>query len=206
MPKAYQIKEIEKWVWFYYKQGFSIIPLKAKSKKPNISTWDEYKSRTPTEKKIKDWVKKGLFENLGVICGAISNNLLVIDFDDPTILNDTGLTIERAQKLGWLQKTGREGRYQLWLRNKDDPGDTVKDALINLERRGNGAYVVATPSIHPNGKQYYFLNAKEPRDLKPLPIVEGDQIWEECKKNAYEKRNIKTTVAEKPPKMGGYNT
>ena len=73
---------IDDCVWSYWNEGFSIIPIKARSKKPNIKSWEKYQAVQPTQDEITDWLNKNLFKNIGIICGAVSNNLVIIDIDD----------------------------------------------------------------------------------------------------------------------------
>ena len=51
------LKTIEDYVWFYHKQGLSIIPLGVNSennlKAPSSIEWKQFYSRKPTEKEIK---------------------------------------------------------------------------------------------------------------------------------------------------------
>ena len=57
-----QIKTIEEHVWFYYKQGFSIIPLGKNEtnnlKRPSLSDWKQYQNRKATKDKTmaKKWI------------------------------------------------------------------------------------------------------------------------------------------------------
>jgi hypothetical protein len=72
---------IEQWVWFYYDTcGFSIIPLRQKDKRPALKTWDKYQDKRATREEIQQWLNEGLFQNIAIICGHVSNDLVVIDF------------------------------------------------------------------------------------------------------------------------------
>ena len=87
--------EIGKWINFYYNQGFSIIPLgknkgfwnnnKDELKRPSIKSWDKYKNTRATKEKIQEWIDNGLFKNIGIIGGHVSNDLVIIDIDDESI-------------------------------------------------------------------------------------------------------------------------
>lgn len=63
----------------YHKQGFSVIPLQAREKKPLIA-WEEYQSRRAGEEEIRAWWSKWPDANVGVVTGAVSG-LVVIDLD-----------------------------------------------------------------------------------------------------------------------------
>jgi len=53
--------DVKDWIWFYYNQGLSIIPLKEKDKRPNIDKWEKYHQQQPTKKEIQEWLDQGLF-------------------------------------------------------------------------------------------------------------------------------------------------
>ena len=106
---------VEEWVQFYHGKGFSIIPVKHKDKKPNIASWKEYAERRPTDDEINLWLKKEIFENVGIICGEVSNNLVVLDLDNKDIVSDLNLDLNKLmyEKGVWVQVTGRDGHYHV---------------------------------------------------------------------------------------------
>ncbi len=61
-------------------EGISIIPIQPRSKKPALKTWKEYQTRLPTEAEAREWFSNG-DKNIAVVCGAVSGNLVVLDFD-----------------------------------------------------------------------------------------------------------------------------
>ena len=65
----------------YYNLGFSIIPLKPKSKQP-LYSWKQYTQIPHTLREINYWFS-GKNNNIAIICGEVSQNLIVLDFDDP---------------------------------------------------------------------------------------------------------------------------
>lgn len=166
---------IEKAVWFYYKQGFSIIPLKGK--KPNIPTWIDYQDRKPDEQQIKYWLDEKLFKNIGIICGAVSGNLVVIDIDDANIIKELNLNLEKVVKDGgWAVKTGKG--YHIYIKHKKNPGDLHKNDELHIEYRSNGGYVVAPPSIHPDTKkEYKFLYPELKGELKEKDAKKIFDAW-----------------------------
>jgi len=67
----------------FYDMGFLIIPTGA-DKKPLIQ-WKDYQTRRATLPELTTWFSNG--NNPAVICGAISDNLVIIDCDDPHVSN-----------------------------------------------------------------------------------------------------------------------
>lgn len=192
--------DINNWVWFYYDQGFSIIPLKEKDKRPNITTWKKYIEERPTKEEIQEWIDNKLFKNIGVICGGVSDNLVVIDIDDKKIIEEIEINLNKVAMSGsWVVETGKG--YHFYCKYDVDPGDLRKDTEISLEYRANGGYVVAPPSIHPSGKKYKFLNVEDPSELPYLKNSDVKVLFDEMVQQVKEKRGIATKKAEKPPEM-----
>jgi len=180
---------IEDYVWSYYNEGFSIIPLKEKDKRPNISSWEKYQNQQPTEEEIKEWLKKDLFKNIGIVCGAVSNNLVVIDVDDGKIISEIRLKINKIMDNGqWVVKTGRG--WHIYCRHTSDPGRVEKDNGTHLEYRGNGGYVVAPPSIHPSGAEYHFFNREHPKQLLSLQYTDAKAMYNNMVEKVRKKRGL----------------
>lgn len=59
--------------------GISTISV-GKNKVPNLN-WKQYQNRLPTDNELKEWHAKKDNAGIGVVCGAISGNLEVIDID-----------------------------------------------------------------------------------------------------------------------------
>jgi hypothetical protein len=145
----------------YRKEGLSIIPIPYKSKKAEIR-WAELQKRLPTDAEIQQWFGDNNV-NVAVICGGVSGNLVALDCDLEGVFYELASTIcERidAQDILDFTRVAQTGRgYQIWLRTKE-PVKSVK--FPKLDIKGEGGYVVAPPSTHPNGKQYKFVNPDTP--------------------------------------------
>ena len=174
--------EIEKAIWFYYDTcGFSIIPLGANPnfkddtdylKKPSLNTWEKYHDERATKEEIQQWLTDGLFTNIGVICGHVSNDLVIIDIDDERIPEICKLNWKSIISSGsWPGRTGKG--YQIWCRHHANPGGIRKPKGYSLEFRANNGYCVAPPSIHPNGNNYRFI---EVDNLESLPALEKKDV------------------------------
>lgn len=150
------------WAKFWWQMGFNVIPLVYKTKTPPKGfDVNKYKTRRVTEEELKEWFNIAEKRNIGVICGAISDNLTVTDFDDKklyekawsqmrtkTLVTETGRGIQVFIKTAYPQQT-RD------LRNYGIP----------IEIRGEGVYCVLPPSIHPTvttkkgkAKQYKVIS------------------------------------------------
>jgi hypothetical protein len=150
----------------YLQKNLSVIPLVYGDKKPAIE-WKEYQGRKATEDEVRRWFSRP--HNIGIVCGSVSNNLIVIDFDSEEKFKEFYEKIDKLYPdlrdviLGtWIVETGK-GRH-IYLRLSIDPDDfrnrmRTKVRLVEgVDIKGEGGYVVAPPSLHPSGKQYRFLN------------------------------------------------
>lgn len=149
----------------YRDRGFSVIPLKPKSKEPYIA-WKEYQTRLPSYDELDKW--RSIWENdgnIGIICGLISGNLIVLDLDNQKIFDNFSSEYPELTRT-WIVKTSRG--YHVWLKCKN----TKSRGLI----RGEGTYVVAPPSIHPDGTEYRFLPNSKQNGLKQIEELPDLQL------------------------------
>lgn len=63
----------------YVKAGLSVIPVTQK-KTPAIAEWTSYQHTRPSNHAIRSWQLEG--KGLAIICGQVSGNFEVIDFDE----------------------------------------------------------------------------------------------------------------------------
>lgn len=141
----------------YIQQGFAVLPLEVKNKRPLTPHGVKDASKDPVV--IQDWWHKWPNANIGIATGRISGGLCVIDMD---IDEDKGLNGWKSlrdwqDKHGviapsWLCRTGRGG-YHYYFQADEPVGNRV-GVIPGIDVRGDGGYVVAPPSIHPNGTAY----------------------------------------------------
>jgi len=154
------IKGLEVCLELYQRWGVSIIPIAPKSKKPLVD-WKEYQKRKPDVAEIAEWWKKHWSKeaNVGVVCGKVSNNLVVLDFDNPgqqwedflnTVQERYGKSV---YELTPVVATNRG--FHVHVRTKLP---VTSRKLDGVEIRSDGNYVVAPPSVHPDGAVYQFIN------------------------------------------------
>ena len=146
----------------YATKGMHIFPLRVKGKQPANS--HGYKEATTSKEVIKAYWKAAPY-NIGLATGEV-NNLVVVDVDDEQIWATFLATQAKELPIGPKVKTGK-GHHLYFsypagrsIRNKQKPG-------MGFDIRANGGYVVAPPSIHPNGSVYEFTTTEE--ELPELP-------------------------------------
>jgi Bifunctional DNA primase/polymerase, N-terminal/Protein of unknown function (DUF3987) len=130
----------------YRESGLSIIPT-GEDKAPAIP-WKPYQEKIATEQEIRSWFPR--FANLGVVCGKVSGNLELIDFD-----NEPERDIETI--------------FHTWRTMLDERGPDLFERLTIQRTRGKGFHVVyrcPDGGITGNQKLARFVNGSgEPRVL-----------------------------------------
>jgi len=163
---------IKKTALEYLKRRWSVIPIRAKDKRPTIH-WLEFQHRHPSESEVKHWYDRWPDANLGIVTGVISG-LVVLDVD-PKHDGDASLAelIQLHDPLPHTIEaiTGGGGRHVYFAH----PGGIVRNKVglaPGIDLRGDGGCVVAPPSVHASGKAYTWLKGHEPEHAKlaPMPV------------------------------------
>ena len=113
--------------------------------------------------------------NIGIATGTMSRGVVVIDLDIDEDKDEDGVATLRAweREHGELPetasaKTGRGGLH-LYYRC-DQPVASSVNVDKGVDVRGEGGYVVAPPSVHPNGSRYEWEEY-----LDDVPIARADE-------------------------------
>jgi hypothetical protein len=164
--------------------NFAVFPCVHRSKVPATICGFKDASRDPA--KISAMWANRLDANLGIACGAFSDGLLVLDVDGPEGENSL---LEFERENGPLPKTPQvltgKGR-QFYFRANHSFQSKVGIAP-GIDIRATGGYVIAPPSIHPNGKPYLWAGGS---DIQEVERSEAP-VWlvNLCKKNDKLKSN-----------------
>jgi hypothetical protein len=142
----------------YLRRGWSVFPMKPKSKQPAVK-WEPYQHERMSEADaIAHWTEHPT-HGIGIVTGAISD-LVIVDVD-PRNGGDVDAVLAKGCKTKCVVQTGSDGRHFYFKH----PGGVVRGkykGLPGVDRQGDGRYVVAPPSIHPNGNPYRMLQGGEP--------------------------------------------
>ena len=140
----------------YAGKGMAVFPLKPRDKKP--LTKHGVNDATTDFDTITKWWKKNPNANIGIACGQISGGLLVIDLDERANgVSGFDSLHEWESEHGELPETartitGKGGSHILY--RVDHKENNRVDLLEGVDVRSDGGYIVAPPSIHPNGNRY----------------------------------------------------
>jgi hypothetical protein len=152
----------------YVARGWSVIPLRVKDKKPAISSWIQFQKERASAERIEDYWNRNPQANIGIVTGSVSG-IIVLDVDGPE--GDASLKRIEA-RFGELPETPMsttgKGRHYIF----NHPGGDLRNFAkrgINLDFRGDGGYIVAPPSIHPNGSIYRWEISPDESEIADPP-------------------------------------
>ena len=168
------------WALYYASIGLAVFPLQPRGKVPFLDGGFKIASKDPDQ--IETWWTRYPNANIGVATGAASGGLIVIDADvNPDSGYDgTDSLREYAVEHGPFPDTCRaitgRGGYHDYYRT-DETLHNRAGVLDGVDVRADGGYVVAPPSIHPNGNQYAW--EIDPEDSEIAEATE--EILELCR-------------------------
>ena len=162
----------------YRRAGINVMPLKTDgSKAPKIS-WKSWQSE-----RVPAWLIREHFSDnprrpsgIGLICGATSGNLEVLDFDAPELFEPWCRLVGDISKFPIIE-TPSGGRHLIWRCPKiqgnvglawDEDGD------IMIETRGQGGQAVlpgSPPETHRTGKPYRLMAGS----LEDMPTITSEE-------------------------------
>lgn len=150
----------------YARAGFSVIPIAGDGSKRPAIEWKEFQGRQASQPEILRWYT-GSNYGVGIVCGAVSGGLEVLDFDSAAVweayqqaladnMRDKALSLPRVRTpsggvhVYYRCRAVVEGNRKL---ARDAAGKTL------IETRGEGGQVVAPGSpacCHPSGRLYVW--------------------------------------------------
>ena len=140
----------------YAAMGWYIFPLKPNSKQPVIKAWNIKASINADQ--IRYWWSKWPDANIGILMGNKSG-LFAVDIDPKNggdesitpLLNNHNQFPETA-----TQKTGSGGSHVLFAYPEESIKTRRSYPANGIDICSDGSYIVAAPSIHPNGNPYQW--------------------------------------------------
>ena len=155
----------------YYHTGWSIFPLISKSKKPLVDSWEPYQKERADEEQIRQWFSNTNNNNIAIVTGRISG-IFAFDNDGEKAKNYFDEVFEKIDEEGikaainstvHIKTGGGNTNIILGFRKEEFlEGEEIENSILWTDRdghteirlKGERGYIVAPPSIHPNGNQY----------------------------------------------------
>lgn len=154
---------------WYCRHGFAVFPLWPKSKKPatihGLNDWSD------NPESAREYWAEHPDANIGIACGVPSHGLVVLDFDEDDAEGVHGLDTlnDWEETRGELPSTvvavtGRGGYHMLYRTDRSGIRPSANRDL-GVDVRCDGGYIVAPPSIHPNGSIYRWQDGCAPWEV-----------------------------------------
>lgn len=141
----------------YANQGLAVFPLFPRDKFPIYK--GGFRNATTDPVQIGKWWRKNPDANIGIATGQMSGGVFAIDLDvdEDKGINGYETVTDWQRDNGELPDTagtitGRGGYH--WLYRANGPIKCRTGLLPGIDIRGDGGYIVAPPSVHPNGTAY----------------------------------------------------
>jgi putative DNA primase/helicase len=152
---------------FYSNHNIKVIPVRRQDKKP--LTNHGWKDASTDKVVLQEWNKQFPNCNIGIPTGII-NNIFVVDVDGEIGVQSLAALENAYGKLDAPTVNTGKGKHLYFKmpENVDIKCSTSKIAP-HIDIRGNGGYVVAPPSIHPNGNKYTWVNFDFSQDFPNAP-------------------------------------
>jgi putative DNA primase/helicase len=144
----------------YRRLGWSPIPIKPRSKEPNLRELRPYLTRKATQEELGAWSWSGV----GIVTGPLSG-VLVLDVDGPE--GEAGLQ-KHGHPATPMVRTASGGMH-LYFRHPEHHVRTGIRVAPGLDVKASGGYVVAPPSVGANGKPYEWILSPEEAELADPP-------------------------------------
>ena len=148
----------------YTQRGLSVVPIPHAQKGPKFPRWQDLRL---TELDLPQHFN-GQPQNIGLLLGEPSGDLIDVDVDCPGALTLTHLLPDTAMVSGRLGKPGSHHFYKAsgvrTERYKDLDGTTL------IELRSTGAQTIVPPSTHPSGQLVHWERSDDPAH------VDGEEL------------------------------
>lgn len=178
-------------------QGIVAVPVASDgSKRPGVGSWKQYQDRQPTQDELLGWFNNDQVQGLGVITGAISGNLLMIEFEGKAVEQKLHLAAKEAMRAsgleylweiltnGYSEMTPAGGiHFLVKVNGVTIDGNTKlaskagEDGGCLIETRGAGGFSICAPSggsAHPNGKSWTMIAGS----IETIPTITESELRE----------------------------
>lgn len=206
----------------YLAAGISIIPIRCDgTKAPAVKKWEPYQHEPATLDEVQEWFSHGS-RGIAGVCGKVSGNLEVIDFDDGELYEPWKELVDDEMP-GLVAKLTRHrtprpgmhvpyrcpvisGNTDLALKPVKDPktGQMVRKAVI--ETRGEGGYFLlpgCPAACHTEGRLYEHVAGPPITAAVVITPEERDVFWRAAQ--SFDQWIEPTDIQDGPRRTAGDN-
>jgi hypothetical protein len=152
--------------------GLQVVPApfpmrSAQDKRPQLARWTEWQKTWAPDSVFDGWFPPNAKPNMGVITGAISQRLLVVDIDDYKGGEGAdwwrSVTGDMPQET-WCQQTGGGGRQFFFFLPEGVEISSHRTPVVDI--RCEGGFALLPPTVHMSGNTYEWLPNCAPWDVE----------------------------------------
>lgn len=158
----------------YLRSSLAVLPANKAQKRPCLPQWSEFQTRLPTEEEVRRWFAEPR-EAQCLVCGKVSGNLEVIDFDNHGELYSKwkdAIPVDLLARLV-IEQT-QSGGYHVAYRCQDEVCGNIRLAqgerngkmMTLVETRGEGGLILCAP-----GDGYSLVQG----DYTALPVLTKEE-------------------------------
>lgn len=170
------------WARMYRSLGFQVVPAMMPQenshswKRPALSSWRGLEHQLVADSTFESWYggdgQHSIRTNMGMICGACSGRIFVIDVDLhknelarywlPEMRNRQ----VRAGELETVEQQTGGGGLQLLFRAPIGWLPPTCKTPLGIDIRGQGGFAMLPPSMHESGQPYAWKSGREPWNIE----------------------------------------
>lgn len=207
-------------LWSFWEEGFHLIPcgsrteiipeyfrkrhpfesdevLAAKWAKTPRVKWETYQRRQPTQEELREWLVRYPGANWAAITGI---TFVVLDCDSTEAVEfvESGQVTRSPLK----QRTPRGGYHYFYQINE---GLNVRNMTGNLDVRGEGGYVMVSPSLKYSFELAQGASVNDMMDLPMLNMSDLNAIHEYNQSGKVQPLSLGTKIGTDPVAVGQRN-
>ena len=150
--------------------GWYVFPLQPRNKRPIFEAWQEKATTDPET--IRHWWSEMPQANIAIACGP--SGLVVADLDPDKGGLEAWTDLKQQHRFNddtVTSQTGGGGEHRLYTAPEEaNIRNSAGKLGPGIDIRANGGYIVAPPSVHPNGTPYAWEASSHPEDIEPIPL------------------------------------
>jgi hypothetical protein len=169
------------WARMYRDHGLQVVPAMSPRDNPKqwkrpIIPWRSLENELVPDFTFERWYGEGgehsRRTNMGLIAGACSNRIFVIDLDIHKNDAAKGWWMEmqdqqtQAGQLETVEQVTGGGGLQLFFRAPEGWVPPTCKTSIGVDIRGQGGFAMLPPSMHESGRQYWWKPGHEPWEME----------------------------------------
>ena len=156
----------------YTRLGIRVVPIKPGHKYPGIDNWQNL-ATDDTDVVTSWWAGDYKTYGIGIATGRTKHGqIFVVDVDDRDEYRGSDTLHDLEQRYGVLPETvtaitGTGGQHLYFYSPVEVRNDAGSRLGVGLDIRGEGGQVLAAPTLHPNGRQYQWVDGWSPMEKRP---------------------------------------